>query len=133
MPRDSKLSISRLIMVQHEIFFDPYSTFYKDWYKRPFHATVPLKDIYRKLKFNRRRMRSMTQKMYQSVESEPVFVIVYGAQESIQRNRLPPSYVARRAGTKNRVFVLARQAGNRFLGSSYGLQGSGQCSGTYLL
>jgi len=30
--------------------------------------------------------------------------------------------VARRAGTKNRVVVLARQAGNRYLGSSNGLQ-----------
>jgi len=49
--------------------------------------------------------------------TEPVFVIIYGAQESI-----PSAYVARRAGTKNRVVVLARQAGNRFLGSSSGLQ-----------
>ncbi len=46
------------------------------------------------------------------------FVIVYGAQESI-----PPVYVARRAATKSRVvIVLARQAGNRFLCSSNGLQ-----------
>jgi hypothetical protein len=51
------------------------------------------------------------------VRPEPVFVIVYGAQESI-----PSAYVARRAGTKNRVFVLARQAVNRFLGSSNGIQ-----------
>ncbi len=35
---------------------------------------------------------------------------------------IPPAYVARRAGTKNRVVVLARQAGNRFLGSSNCLQ-----------
>jgi hypothetical protein len=35
---------------------------------------------------------------------------------------IPPVYVARRAGTKNRVVVLARQAGNRFLGSTNGLQ-----------
>jgi hypothetical protein len=35
---------------------------------------------------------------------------------------IPPVYVARRAGTKNRVVVLARQAENRFLGSSNGLQ-----------
>jgi hypothetical protein len=35
---------------------------------------------------------------------------------------IPPAYVARRAGTKNRVVVLARQAGNRFLGSSNSLQ-----------
>ncbi len=50
----------------------------------------------------------------------PVFVNVYGAQES-----LPPAYDAVwRAGTTNRavVVVLARQAGNRFLGSSKGLQ-----------
>jgi len=35
---------------------------------------------------------------------------------------IPPAYVARQAGTKNRVVVLACQAGNRFLGSSNGLQ-----------
>ncbi len=35
---------------------------------------------------------------------------------------IPSVYVARRAGTKNRVVVLARQAGNRLLGSSNGLQ-----------
>jgi hypothetical protein len=47
--------------------------------------------------------------------SEPVFVNVYGAQESIS-----PAYVAWRAGTKNRVVV--RQARNRFLGPLKGLQ-----------
>ncbi len=36
---------------------------------------------------------------------EPVFVNVNGAQKSI-----PPSYVAWRAGTTNRVVVQARQA-----------------------
>ncbi len=35
---------------------------------------------------------------------------------------MPSAYVARRAGTKNRVVVLARQAGNRLPGSSNGLQ-----------
>ncbi len=35
-------------------------------------------------------------------------LIVYGAKESI-----PPAYVARRAGTKNSVVVLARHVGNR--------------------
>jgi hypothetical protein len=35
---------------------------------------------------------------------------------------IPPAYVAWRAGTTNRVVVLARQAGNRFLGSFKGLQ-----------
>ncbi len=44
--------------------------------------------------------------------TEPVFVNVQGAQESI-----PPDYVAWRAGTTYKVVVLARQAGNRFLGS----------------
>jgi hypothetical protein len=34
----------------------------------------------------------------------------------------PPAYVAWRAGTTNRVFVGARQARNRFLGSLKGLQ-----------
>ncbi len=33
-----------------------------------------------------------------------------------------PTYVAWRVGTTNRVVVLARQAGNRFLGSLKGLQ-----------
>jgi hypothetical protein len=42
--------------------------------------------------------------------SEPIFVNVYVAQESIL-----PAFVAWRAGTKNRVVVSARQAGNRFL------------------
>jgi hypothetical protein len=52
------------------------------------------------------------------VRTEPVFVNVYGAQESI-----PPAYVVVwRAGTSNRVVVPARQAGNRFLGSLKGLQ-----------
>ncbi len=41
--------------------------------------------------------------------SEPVFVNVYGAQESIS-----PAYVAWRASTTNRVISPARQAGNRF-------------------
>ncbi len=49
--------------------------------------------------------------------TEPVFVNVYGDQESI-----PPAYAASRAGTTNRVVVPARQAGNRFLGSLKGLQ-----------
>ncbi len=35
---------------------------------------------------------------------------------------IPPAYVAWRAGTKNWVVVPARQAGNRFLGSTNGLQ-----------
>ncbi len=35
---------------------------------------------------------------------------------------IPPAYVAWRAGTKNRVVVPARQAGNRFLGSLKGIQ-----------
>jgi hypothetical protein len=48
---------------------------------------------------------------------EPVFVNVQGAQESI-----PPAYVAWRAGMTNRVVVPIRQTGNRFLGSSIGLQ-----------
>ena len=40
--------------------------------------------------------------------AEPVFLNVYGAQESI-----PPAYVAWRAGTANKVFVPARKAENR--------------------
>ncbi len=35
---------------------------------------------------------------------------------------IPPAYVAWRATTTNRVFVQARHAGNRFLGSLKGLQ-----------
>ncbi len=49
--------------------------------------------------------------------SEPVFVNVYGAQESI-----PPAYVVWQAETTKRVLEPARQAGNRFLGSLKGLQ-----------
>ncbi len=48
---------------------------------------------------------------------EPIFVIVYGAQESI-----PPAYVVWRASKTNRVVVLKRHAKNRFLGSLKGLQ-----------
>jgi hypothetical protein len=50
------------------------------------------------------------------LNSEPVFVNVYGVQELI-----PAAYVAWRAGTTNRVAVPSRQAGNRFLGSLKGL------------
>jgi hypothetical protein len=49
--------------------------------------------------------------------SEPVFVNLYGTQESI-----PPAYVAWRAGKKNKVVVPARQDGNRFLVYLKGLQ-----------
>jgi hypothetical protein len=35
---------------------------------------------------------------------------------------ISPAYTACRAGTTNRVVVPARRAGNRFLGSSKGLQ-----------
>ncbi len=54
--------------------------------------------------------------------SEPVFANVYGAQESIPRNRFRQPYAAWRVGTANWVAVLVRQAGNRFLGSLKGLQ-----------
>ncbi len=56
--------------------------------------------------------------------AEPVFLNVYGAQESI-----PPTYVAWRAGTTNRVAISAREAGNRFLGYLKGLQIRAQASG----
>jgi hypothetical protein len=57
--------------------------------------------------------------------SEPVYVNVYGVQESI-----PPAYVAWRLGTTNRVVVPPCQAENRFLGSLKGLQirARGTCS-----
>ncbi len=54
----------------------------------------------------------MLLKRFTNTGSEPVFVNVYGAQEST-----PPSYGAWWAGTPNRVVVQARQAGNQFLGS----------------
>ncbi len=38
------------------------------------------------------------------------------------KESIPPAYVAWRAGTTNRVFLPARQVGNRFLGSFKGLQ-----------
>ncbi len=41
---------------------------------------------------------------------------------------IPPDYVARRAGTSNRVVVPARQAENRFLGSLKDLQIRAQAS-----
>ncbi len=49
--------------------------------------------------------------------TEPVFVSIYGAQESI-----PPAYAAWRASTKNSAVVPAREARNRFLGPLKGLQ-----------
>jgi hypothetical protein len=49
--------------------------------------------------------------------AEPVFLNVYGAQESI-----PPAYVAWRSRTTNRFVVPTRQAGNRYLGPLKGLQ-----------
>ncbi len=52
-----------------------------------------------------------------SIRNEPIFVKVFGAQESI-----PPAYEAWRASTRDRVVVLARQAGNRFLESSKDLE-----------
>jgi len=62
-------------------------------------------------------------------DPEPVFVNVYGVQESIPRKRFRQSmHVARRAGTSNRVVVPARQAGNRFLRSLKALQIRAQCS-----
>ncbi len=36
---------------------------------------------------------------------EPVFVIVYGAQESIPRKSMPPGYVAWRVGTTTRFLA----------------------------
>jgi hypothetical protein len=54
---------------------------------------------------------------------EPVLVNLYGARESIPRNRFRHAvYEAWRPGTKNRVVVPARQARNRFLVSLTGLQ-----------
>jgi hypothetical protein len=38
------------------------------------------------------------------------------------KESIPPAFVAWQAGTPKRVVVLARQAGNRFLGSLKGLQ-----------
>ncbi len=40
---------------------------------------------------------------------------------------IPPAYVAWRAGTTNKVIVPARQAENRFLGSTKGLQIRAEC------
>jgi hypothetical protein len=52
--------------------------------------------------------------------TEPVFVNVYGAQES--KESISPDYVACRASTTNRVVVPASQPENRFMGSIKGLQ-----------
>ena len=45
-------------------------------------------------------------------EPEPVFVNVFLYFYTEARESIPPTYVAWRAGTSNRVFVPARQAGN---------------------
>jgi hypothetical protein len=52
---------------------------------------------------------------------EPAFVNVYGAQESVPRDRFRQPEACR-VGTTNRAVVPASQAGNRFLGSLKGLQ-----------
>ncbi len=52
----------------------------------------------------------------------PVFVNVYGAQESTPRNRFRQHMYPGGPVTTNRVVVAARQAGNRFLSSLKGLQ-----------
>ncbi len=44
------------------------------------------------------------------------------------KESIPAAYVARRAGKSNRVFVRARQAVNRFLGSLKGLQIRALCN-----
>ncbi len=54
------------------------------------------------------------------IRAEPVFVSVYGAQESIPKNRFRQCSLA--GLYDNRIVVPARQAGNRFLGSLRGLQ-----------
>jgi hypothetical protein len=41
-PKDRILSIFRIVMVQHEIFLDPYFLHKMGWIEKPFHATVPL-------------------------------------------------------------------------------------------
>ncbi len=61
-------------------------------------------------------------KCFERPKAESEFVNVSGAQESILRKSIPSAYVAWRTGTSNRVFVPARQAGNRFLGSLKGIQ-----------
>ncbi len=53
--------------------------------------------------------------------TDPVFVNIKGAQESIPKS-IPQAYVAWWAGTSNSVVVPTRQAGNRFLGSLKDLQ-----------
>jgi hypothetical protein len=57
-----------------------------------------------------------------SLKPEPVFVNVYGAQGIDSEESISPAYVVWRAGTKNRVVVPARQAGNRYLVSLKDLQ-----------
>ena len=77
-----------------------------------------------------------------TVHSEPKFLNVKGAQESIptanvawariwkrlrspgidSKESIPPAYVSLRAGTSNRVAIPSRQARNWFLGSLKGLQ-----------
>jgi hypothetical protein len=81
-------------------------------------STLPFKKIFKQLKLNIAAFTNGRRMKYSSLKvSEAVFVNVYGAKESI-----PLAYVARRANTTNRVFVPARQAGNRFLGTFKGLQ-----------
>ncbi len=62
--------------------------------------------------------------------SYPQFLNVWEPRNRFQGIAIPPAYVVWRAGSSNRVVVPARQAGNRFPGSSKCLQiraRAGQC------
>ncbi len=59
---------------------------------------------------------------YRTGPPEPVFANVLWSPGIDSHESIAPAYVVWRAGTKNRVVVPARQAGNRFLVSLKGLQ-----------
>jgi hypothetical protein len=69
--------------------------------------------FFKRLKLdNQKKSRAFSKKALLFPEKALLFRLKLRTQESIS-----PAYVAWRGGTTNRVVLLARQAGNRFLGS----------------
>jgi hypothetical protein len=59
---------------------------------------------------------------YAITNTVPVFFKLLRTPGIDSKESISPANVTWRAGTSNRVVVLARQAGNQFLGSLQGLQ-----------
>jgi hypothetical protein len=85
------------------------------------HITGKIISTEMRLKTSELRLIDTNQYYWVGISTEPKFVNVSGAHESIQRNRFRQP-ISWRAGTSNRVVVPARRARNQFLGFLKGLQ-----------